>query len=267
MTLTLVFSVDGGGHLVAVPLRPTRPLTTLAFLPHGATVSAPACGPVLLSWEAYGRITDAMDGPARPDGWAVVPWTAGRAGPIGVAVRVSGALEDATDCVFTATTSRWRRFSAGASSTLAGRKLPILTHRSLVDAGLRELSLLVALSAVLHDMPELRPRLGDVERVRRLASDLRARPLTLRASKSGAFRDSVDIHAALVSLGYVHRYTRPLAASTLPSVTEVTKHVVDALQSNPYRAGREVDLAQVVQIVRRDYTDVEPWPFAALVED
>ena len=127
--------------------------------------------------------------------------------------------------------------------------------------------MLWALCGILHDRPYLRARLADRDRVVALARELNEQPLALFASGTGLGRDSVDIHTALVTLGYTHPYTRPLARGTTPSVEEVTSQVVAALASNPYRVGRTTDVRQVQQIVSREYVEVEPWPFAALIQD
>ncbi|MDQ1534509.1 MAG: hypothetical protein QOF28_2270, partial [Actinomycetota bacterium] len=34
----------------------------------------------------------------------------------------------------------------------------------------------------------------------------------------------------------------------------------------PYRKGRHTDDATIMRIIRAAYLDVEPWPFAALVD-
>jgi hypothetical protein len=169
--------------------------------------------------------------------------------------------------IHSATTSVWRRFNASMGSTLNGRKLPVLTSNHPLHGSYREFSLLAALCAVLHDMPELRPRLGNNERVRRLANELDSQRLKLGVQATGISRDAVDIHVALTRLGYTHRYTRPLSSSSSqPTVAEVTDRVCAALAANPYRTGRETDREQVERIVRREYVDVEPWPFGALLD-
>jgi hypothetical protein len=152
-------------------------------------------------------------------------------------------------------------------STLNGRILPVLTSNHPFRASYREFSLLAALCAVLHDMTELRPRLGDNERVRRLANELDSQRLKLGVQATGISRDVVDVHVALTRLGYTHRYTRPLSASSQPTVAEVTDRVCAALAANPYRTGRETDRDQVERIVRREFVDVEPWPFGALLDE
>lgn len=265
MRLSLAFGVDEADHLVAVPSGTRRELTTLGFRPEGMTVSTRLCAPVTLDWELYGRVANVMDGPSRPDGWAVVPWTDGRAGPLGVAVQVSGRLEDMTAALYSATSSVWRRFNAAMGSSLIGHSLPVLPNNTAFDPAFKEFSLLAALCAVLHDMPNLRPRLGDSGRVQRLARDLEAQRLKRSAAGSGVSGDAVDIHFALVKLGYTHRYTRPLAPCS-STVAEVTDQVLAALSTNPYRTGRAIDREHVERIVRRDFVDVEPWPFGALVE-
>lgn len=85
-------------------------------------------------------------------------------------------------------------------------------------------------------------------------------------SASGLSGDAVDIHFALVGFGYRHRYTRLLSSSTVPTAAEVTDQVHAALASNPHRSARDSDREEVERIVRRDFVDVEPWPFAALVD-
>lgn len=74
------------------------------------------------------------------------------------------------------------------TSTLNGRSLAVLTNNTAFDSAFREYSILSTRSTALHDVPELRQRLGDNDR------------------------------------------------------------------------------SQVERIVRRDFIDVEPWPFAALLE-
>ncbi len=115
-------------------------------------------------------------------------------------------------------------------------------------------------------MPELRSRLEDNDRVRRLASELDSQRLKLAEQGTGIAHDAVDIHFALTRLGYTHRYTRPLPSSSQPTAAEVTDRVCAALAANPYRIGRETDRDQVKRIVRRDFVDVEPWPFGSLLD-
>jgi hypothetical protein len=229
-------------------------------------VSTEVCEPVLLDWDAFGQLDSVMDGKPARDGWAIVPWTVGRAGGFGVAVRVSGRFEGTAAPLLKATSRRWSGRDSSRSS-LTGRSLPVLRGRSVASAFLDEYSVLLALCSVVHDDAAVRPRLDDGERAARLASDLSRTSLRFRAIPTGAGRDSTDIHVALRQAGFVHRYNRPLTDAGLPSVDTVVTEVVERLRANPYRQGRPIDRLQVEQIVRRDYLDVQPWPFAALVAD
>ncbi len=57
-----------------------------------------------------------------------------------------------------------------------------------------------------------------------------------------------------------------LIAAVGASGAEVTDRVCAALAANPYRIGRDTDRGEVERIVRRDFVDVEPWPFGALLD-
>jgi hypothetical protein len=100
-----------------------------------------------------------------------------------------------------------------------------------------------------------------------LARDMIAGLAKFGITSTGVGRDSTDIHVAMQQAGFVHRYNRPLSAKRLPSVDEIVAAVEVRLRSNPYRTGREIDHVQVDRIVRRDFLDIEPWPFGALVDD
>jgi len=269
LSVRLAFGVDTAGHLVAVPSATRRELTTLGFLPDGLTVSTPSCAPVTLGWDSYGQVATGLEYPplpARHDGWGLAEWFSYR-GLYGVRIQVSGRFEDATSGIYSATSSLWRRLNAGLGSDYLGRPLPVVTkNQTRFDDVGKERCLLEALCEVLHDMPELRQRLDDSHRVRRLAGDIDARRPKILFGRFDISGDAVDIHVALVRLGYTYPYTRPLTASLLPTVAEVTDQVVAVLAGNPYRSARTVDREQVERIVRRDFIDVEPWPFGALVD-
>lgn len=118
MSLTLTFAFDDGA-LVATPSGSGHPLTTLRFLPNGLAVSAASCSPVVLDWDSCGNVGWVMDGGPDRDGWAVVPWTAGRGGPIGLGVRVSGRYEESTAAILSATNTLWRRLNEVMVSVFA----------------------------------------------------------------------------------------------------------------------------------------------------
>jgi hypothetical protein len=124
-----------------------------------------------------------------------------------------------------------------------------------------------AFADVLHTQKNLRPRLDNADRVNRLASDLQAGWLGHPIPHTGVGRDSTDIHTALRQGGFVHRFRRPLTTLGMPTVDEVVSRVEELMRANPYRADRTNDRAQIERIVRRDYAEVKPWPFVALVDD
>ncbi len=269
MNEDLTFETDERGHLVANPPHKRHALTTLCFTPDGVLASAGSTGPILLDWDSYGRMGPPIVGEPPQDGWIIDDWV-GRG--IGVAVRVSGSCELAGSDIVDATSTVWRRFESGPGKaltgrSLTGRSLPVLIGHTVFTASAPEYDVLGALCKVVRDDPRLRLRLGDVNRMARLAIALNITRPTVRATPKVLDRDSVDIHAALIGLGFTHRYSRPLSTTGLPALAEVTDKVVAALSANPYRAGRVTPRAQVERFVRRDYLDVEPWPFTALVQD
>jgi hypothetical protein len=259
----LTFDTDALGRLVANPPHKRRALTTLCFAPDGVIASAGSASPVLLDWNAYGHVGSVLDGTPDQDGWIIGDWAGSG---IGVAVRVSGCYEQSASEVVSATLSVWRRFESGMPGLWTGRSLPVLIGHTLFTASAPEYAVLAALCTAVHDNLRLRTKLGDLDRMRHLARDLNIKRPTLRVPPTGLDRDSVDIHAALIALGFTHRYTRPLTTIGLPTTAEVTDRVVDALDANPHRGGRAIDREQIERIVSRDYVDVEPWPFAALAE-
>ena len=144
--------------------------------------------------------------------------------------------------------------------------LPVLPRQTVFVPHWGELATLRVLADVIHSHGHLRSRLDENERVSRLASDLRSEWLDDPIPRFGSGRDSTDIRTALRQGGYVHHYGRPLTPTGMPTVAEVVDRVEELLAANPFRTGRPTDRSQVEAIVRRDYVDVKPWPFAALVD-
>ena len=240
----------------------------MTFGPHGVEVSADCCESAVLGWDDYGHVDHAMDNKPVRDGWVVTFWASGRAGPFGVAIRTSGRHAEATQPIATATSTAWRRFNRWSSGpSLVGRSLPVLPGTTAFTRYERELSTLSALCAIVLDDMSLRERLSDETRMTRLAAEFNAGLSTVNVARTGAGRDSTDIHVAMRQAGFVHRYSRPLTASGLPSLDRVMDEVEARLRSNPYRTDRVVDRDLVERIVRRDYLDLKPWPFTSLVDD
>ena len=130
----------------------------------------------------------------------------------------------------------------------------------------RELPTLRALAAVLAARPEYRARLAEPERVSRLARELTQGVLPPPAVREGARRDTIDILLAIRQAGLVRPVRRPLPSDPVPAPDGVLAAVREHLDANPYRKGRHVDDDTVMRVVRSVYLDVEPWPFAALVD-
>jgi hypothetical protein len=125
-------------------------------------------------------------------------------------------------------------------------------------------AIVVVLCGVLAERPEVRQRLGDEDRVTRLAADLARGPYEVVMDHTGVRRVTVEVLTAMRLLGYQHQFTRPLPGDPLPTVDEAVVHVRERLAANPYAATLDVTDDQVRTLVRRRYLDVDPWPFGAL---
>lgn len=255
------FTVDHTGHLVVAGRAPRT--IALRFESSGAGVLLPAYPDLLLPWERYGSVRWIMDGPAQ-DGWLVVAFVDGRA-PAGIGVQVSGTFAVASHELFAATMTRWRRYHHWwGSGTWTGHTLPLIPD-VLHATCAKERATVRALIGVLTARPELRDRLGDSDRMTRLARDLAARPLGVVYERTGMTRDALDIVHAMHRAGFVHRFGRPLPGDVLAPLAEVVSRTQQQLATNPYRQGRHTDDRIVEKYVRRNYTDVEAWPFDGLM--
>jgi len=261
----LRYSVDETGALLAWP-QGARRCVALAMRPDAAEIRGEGSPPVRLEWSENGVIHWAIDETAR-DRWQIAGWTQGRGGPFGIALRVSGHIESASHALIDATRRSWRRFSIGNDEYLSGGSLlPIVPSISSFNSCWRERSTLSALTTVLRDRADLRHRLGDAQRVYRLAADLMSGPLGLRAERTGIRRDTVDIYTAMRHAGFFHRFGRPLSRASLPNIDDVIVATRKRLDANPYRVGRHTPDEVIRKTAQKIYYDVEPWPFAALVD-
>lgn len=255
------FGVDPTGRLV---LSGSGRLTVALHLdPVGARLVLASHPQVTLPWDEYGSVGWVMDGPAR-DGWLVEAFIPGRA-EAGLAVRASGMLAVQSHHLFVASMTRWRRYNHWwASGTLTGHVLPIVPDAFHASCS-KERATVQALMRLLAARPDLRERLADSQRVTRLAVDLATRPLGVVHERTGITRDGLDTVTAMHQAGFVHRLGRPLPGDHLPEVQQVLARTQELLASNPHRSGRRTDDGVVEGYIRSNYTDVEPWPFAALV--
>ena len=224
-----------------------------------------SCEPVSLPWTDFENVRSIMDAQPPRDGWAIVFWSTGKFDGFGVAIRLSGSYADKSASILSATRTFGRRATSGTS--LTGRSAPVLPGTTVMTRFEAEFWTLTTLCKLVAHDDRARARLDDAERVKRLARDLATGMLKPHPLGTGIGRDSTDIHVALQQLGFVHPMNRPLTSVGIPTVSEIADKVEAALRSNRFRVGRESDRAQIEEIVRRDYVDVEPWPFGALVDD
>jgi len=260
--------VDEGGHLTFVPVHARRALASLTCLPAGLQLTGRRTSTALLTWDDFERIDLDLENAIDPGCWSISGWGRsryGENGSIGVGVRCDPSYGDDVRQLYTECQTLWRRVKW--ASEPSRKALPVLPRSVIFIPHFGELATLRILADVLHTHERLRSRLDDGERTGRLADCLRAQWLEDPIPRTGAGRDSTDIHTALRQGGFVHPFGRPLTTTGLPTVEEVADRVEELLRANPYRAGRTNDRAQIEAIVRRDYTDVKPWPFAALVDD
>lgn len=260
--------INEHGHLAFVPVRARRSLKSLTFLPTGLRLTGRRSSTALLAWEDFERIDLELENCIGPSRWSISGWGRsryGENGSRGVGVRSDPLYGEAVRQLYTECRTLWRRARWAAEP--CRKTLPVLPREVVFFPHFGELATLRALADVLHTHEQLRSRLADANRANRLADSLRAEWLRDPIPHTGSGRDSTDIHTALRQGGFVHRFGRPLTMVGMPTVDEVVSRVEELMRANPYRADRTSDRAQIERIVRRNYTDVKPWPFAALVDD
>lgn len=179
MSGRLRFSVNVDGGLLVSPVG-VRKCISLLLREESVELMYLSERPVDLTWESFGKIRSAMDGPV-VDGWGISPFAAGRGGVMGVAVRVSGRFDLASHDLRRATMGWWRRFNQWPmGGALTGRLLPVLPVYHNISGRTRERDSLTALTTVLARRDDLRAALRDQVRVARLAHDLSQKLLPSR---------------------------------------------------------------------------------------
>jgi hypothetical protein len=224
-----------------------------------AARGATAC----LAWEDHDD-GQWRPGRSRPNGWWVTWYTSGRGGVIGVAIGVKGEAAAATAAVRAATNTWLSRFHRLVEDgTAVALRLDWRISRS-VDA---ERDTLSALCRLLAERPPVRSRLADRHRVGMLIEAMATGAVRGRPDALGVRRSTMEVLAAMRSLGHRHRVGgRPLPGDPLPSVEMVVDQVLDHVARNPYAQGVSLERAAVAKLVNRHYLGIEPWPFAALTE-
>jgi hypothetical protein len=227
------------------------------------------CEPVVLPWSDFGAVWHVYGvEPGAPDGWGISYWGGGWTGSIGVALSVSGHIESACHDLYDATTTWRRRYEQRWFRTFVhdSLSLPIVPSYTIFSWPYREVASLNALAQMLACDPQYRQRLSQPERAARLAADLTRGLLGTPVAHGGMRRDTTDIIVALRKAGLFHPFGRPLSRGELPAPDEVLNSVRAHLDANPFRKGRHTDDETVMRVVNAVYLDVEPWPFAALID-
>ncbi len=247
----LRFCVDENGQLVVTAARKKR-CVSLRFDPEGVDAFCGGAAPVALPWSAHGHVRWVIEGPSL-DGWIIAPWRHGRGVNFGIALRVSGRFELASAGLLKATIFRWRRPSEFFESrTLPGRAVPIVSSGSRLTMCERERGTLVALVNLLTRRADLRDRLCESDRMAALATEMSDGLVGDPPQRSGAFRrDTIDVVYAIRKAGYFHEFGRPLGRSGLSNLDDVVERTRAYLDANPFRAGRQIDDAEIRRIVRR----------------
>jgi hypothetical protein len=224
-----------------------------------------------LEYEAFdpsvnGRDVIAGVGPdLQGDLWCFGPWSLDHRGhEFGAAVLVSGSCAEAADGLV-ARVNGWRdRFSRGFAD---GTALP-LSRSSLRGWAYAPRGLVVVLCALLRERPEWRSCLADRERVERLAADITARRYPPKQVSRGLRQRTWEMAQAMQTLGYQHEwYGRPLPGDRIADPDEIVPAVLEKIRASPYAQGLDVDSDDVRAFANKYYLNVDPWPFAALVEN
>jgi hypothetical protein len=256
----LEYVVSPDGELLARSAGRGR-LAQLCLGAETARVQSKRADAVDLPWEWLGSQS--------PGTWAVTHYTVGQGAVFGIAIRVTGQLDDRSVSVRKDCVTWWRRvnmFFWGGRVGEGGHSIPMIPANG-PRTYTAERDTLRQLCELLAERPDLRERLNDSARVEQLAHDL-SRTQLARAVAPEAIRGrTVDIDVALRHAGYTYRLTRPLPGDTTAPLDEVIAHVRHQLDRLPQPApGRNASDADIEAVARSHYLDVAPWPFDALFD-
>lgn len=231
-----------------VPGRPRRRACDLTLTPAGAILST-AERTLHLPYEHYA---------AGDDRWTVAAWKATRGGEaIGVGILGGGGY----GAPLTALSGRTRLQELLG---VGGRLAPLDAARAVSNRTHADRAALDALFHTLAVRPDIRAGLADPVRTARFLGDMERvdhRPI----DKPGGIRSrTVEALLVMQRRGYVHPLSgRPLPDEAPPPVDDVVEAVLAELNGNPH--GLRPQEQHVRKLVRRYYSDVEPWPFAAFL--
>jgi hypothetical protein len=194
-----------------------------------------------------------------------VTWYASaQGGAIGVAVGVKGEAAAATAAVRAATNTWQSRFHRLFED---GTAVPLRADWRISRSVDAERDTLFALCRLLAEQPPVRSRLTDRHRVGMLVEAMAAGAVRARPDPLGVRRSTMEVLAAMRSLGHRHRIGgRPVPGEPLPSAELVVDQILDHVARSPYAQGVSLERAAVAKLVNRHYLGIGPWPFAALTE-
>jgi hypothetical protein len=239
---------DTGGLLV--PGGPHQRGADLTFGSEAMRISHRG-NEALLDWEVYRNPTPW----GSPSAWRITTWGGAAQG---VGLEGPGPLDSIRRSTRTPSVAfaGWNPFNRGRS---VHPIVPLWAlHRRVWGWDLWEIPAADALCQVLRDRSEAREALADPSAVKRLAHDLtmaRREPPPKVAVTPG----SREIGSALTSLGYRHRYQRPLPSDEMEDLEAIVAKVREHVRI--VRDGQASE--QIREAVRRQYM-LSPWPFAAL---
>jgi hypothetical protein len=195
-------------------------------------------------------------------GWAVTYFVCGRYETVrGTAIALPAQLDAGATAVWSRTRTVRNRFRR-----LSGPHGPIVPLRVgwVTGTGGAERDTLAQLCRLLADDAATRSRLKDPGAVAALVRDLATGAQQNRSERTGVRRTAFEILNALRMLGYRHRNGGRPDPGWTADVETVVADVRRSLATNPYVRGLHFPEERIRSEVRREYADVEPWPFAAL---
>ena len=242
---------------VVVPGRPSRDCADLVLQLDGIRVQHGDAS-LFLPWsECLALGTTPLIGGLQESKWALSFAAHTRYGPRGIAVRVGpGARAEALRRSLTSWKNRIYFWGSPEAFPLR------LGWFETSVNGDRELSTITALAELLRTDSRYGKALAEPHFASRVADSLH-RPLRARQSLRGSLRRStVDIRNAMRSEQLVHRvHGRPYRPFDPPPLAQLIDRVLRSLDENPHVAEGSISRSQVEDEIRRNYADVEPWPF------
>jgi hypothetical protein len=236
-----------------VPGRPQGRACDIMLTPAGMRLSADEVV-VDLPYEHY----------AAPgtDHWGITAWAATRGGgPIGIAVLGAGRYAAPIAQLYTS-----RRTWMSIVSRLGNSPKDAPLDAASVISGRTDAdrSALDVLCRVLARRPDWRPQLANLTRTTQFLHDMAVQDHGPIAQTFGVRRRTLETLTVMRRLGFVHPLQgRPLPDESRPQADGVVQAVVDGLSANRYAL--PPDEAHTRKLVHRQYLDITPWPFTALL--